>query len=93
MTIIQGGPVLIVPRGCISLPVTFGTSENFHAESILFDVLEVNLPFNAILGRLALYQFIAVAHYAYLVLKMPSPNCILKIYGDRDAVISMLEKL
>jgi hypothetical protein len=29
--------------------------ENFHTESVLFDVAEVSLPFNAILGRPALY--------------------------------------
>jgi hypothetical protein len=59
----------------------------------MFDVAEVSLPFNAILGRPALYQFMAVAHYGYLVLKMPSPNGVLKIRGDREAGISALEKL
>jgi hypothetical protein len=34
-----------------------------------------------------------VAHYGYLVLKMPSPNGVLKIRGDREADISALEKL
>jgi hypothetical protein len=62
-------------------------------ESVLFDVTEVNLPFNALLGRPALYQFMAVAHYGYMVLKMPSPNDVLKICGDRDAGVSALEKL
>jgi hypothetical protein len=73
------GPVSVMPRGCISLPVTFRTAENFHTESILFDVAEVSLPFNAILGRLALYRFMAVAHYGYLDLKMPSPGGVLRI--------------
>jgi hypothetical protein len=85
--------VLVTPRGCISLPVTFGTTENFHTESILFNVAEVSLPFNAILGRPALYQFMVVAHYGYLVLKMPSPNGILKIQGDHDVRVCALEKL
>jgi hypothetical protein len=62
-------------------------------ESILFEVAEVDLPFNAILGRPALYQFMAVAHYGYLVLKMPSPNGVLKIQGDRDTGACALEKL
>jgi hypothetical protein len=53
----------VTPRGCISLPVTFGTTENIRTESVLFDVVEVRLLFNAILGRLALYQFMTVAHY------------------------------
>jgi hypothetical protein len=73
--------VSVTPRGCISLPVAFGTVENFRTESTLFDIVEVSLPFNAILGRLALYQFMAVAHYGYLVLNMPSPNGVLKIRG------------
>jgi hypothetical protein len=87
------GPVPVMPRGCISLPVTFGTPENFRTESILFDVTKVSLPFNAILGRPALYQFMAVAHYEYLVLKMLSPNGVLKIRGDRNAGTTTLEKL
>jgi hypothetical protein len=44
------GLVLVTSRGCISLLVTFGMVENFHTESVLFDVAEVNLPFNAIVG-------------------------------------------
>jgi hypothetical protein len=35
----------------------------------------------------------AVAHYGYLVLKMPSPKGVLKIQGDHDTGVSMLEKL
>jgi hypothetical protein len=68
-------------------------TENFCTESILFDVAEVSLPFNAILGRPTLYQFMVVAHYGYLVLKMPSPNGVLKIQGDHDSGACALEKL
>jgi hypothetical protein len=71
------GLVLVMPCGCISLPVTFGTVESFHIESVLFEVVEESLLFNTILGRLALYQFMVVAHYGYLILKMPSPNSVL----------------
>jgi hypothetical protein len=40
-----------------------------------------------------LYQFMAVAHYGYLVLKMLSPNGIIKIRGDRSAGVSAFENL
>jgi hypothetical protein len=53
----------------------------------------VNLPFNVILGRHALYQFMVVAHYGYLVLKMPTPNDIIKVRVDRSTGVSTLEKL
>jgi hypothetical protein len=87
------GPVSVMSCRCISRPVTFGTPENIHTESILFDVVEVNFPFNAILGRPTLYQFMAVTDYGYWVLKMPSPNGVFKIRGHRDASVSALEKL
>jgi hypothetical protein len=85
--------VSVMPCGCISLPVTFGTTKIFRTESVLFDVAEVSLLFNAILDRPTLYQFMTVTHYRYLVLKMPSPNGVLKIWGDRDAEACALEKL
>jgi hypothetical protein len=87
------GLVSVTLRSFISLPVTFGTVENFYMESVLFDVAEVSLPFNTILGRPALYQFMAVAYYGYLVLKMPSPYGVHKIRGDRDAGVCALKKL
>jgi hypothetical protein len=68
------GPGAIILHGSISLPVIFGTPENYCMESILFDIAEVNLPFNAIMGRLALYQFMTIAHYGYLVLKISLPT-------------------
>jgi hypothetical protein len=62
----------VYPLGSITLPVTFVTEENFRTENVQFDVAEVNLPFNAIIGMPALYWFMDIAHYEYLVLKMSS---------------------
>jgi hypothetical protein len=87
------GPQPVYPLGSIALPVTFGTEENFRTENIVFDVAEVNLPFNAIIGRSALYRFMAIAHYGYLVLKMPSPTGVLTVRGDRAAALAAVKKL
>jgi hypothetical protein len=87
------GPQPVYPLGSITLPVTFGTEENFHTENVQFDVAEVNLPFNAIIGRPALYRFMDIAHYGYLVLKMPSPAGILTVQGDRTAALAVVKKL
>jgi hypothetical protein len=81
------------PLGSIALSVTFKTEENFRTENIVFDIAEVNLPFNAIIGRPALYRFMAIAHYGYLVLKMPSPVGVLTVQGDRAAALTTVEKL
>jgi hypothetical protein len=80
-----------MPCSSISLLVTFRMPENHCMESILFDIAD--LPFNAILGRSALYQFMAVAHYGYLILKMSSPNDVIKTHGDRSANVFALERL
>jgi hypothetical protein len=87
------GPQLVYPLGSIALQVTFGTEEIFRTENVQFDVAEVNLPFNAIIGRPALYRFMAIAHYGYLVLKMPSPAGVLTVRGDRAAALVAVEKL
>jgi hypothetical protein len=79
--------------GTITLLVTFGTEDNFRTENVQFKVAEVNLPFNAIIGRPALYLFMAVAHYEYLVLKMPSPAGVLTVQSDRTAAVVAVEKL
>jgi hypothetical protein len=87
------GQQSVYPLGSIALPVTFGTEENFRTENVVFDVAEVNLPFNTIIGRPALYWFMAIAHYRYLVLKMPSPTRVLTVQGDRAAALAAIEKL
>jgi hypothetical protein len=86
-------PQQVYPLGSIALPVTFGTEENFRTENVQFDVAEVNLPLNAIISRPALYRFMAIAHYGYLVLKMPSPAGVLTVRGDRPAALAAVEKL
>ena len=35
----------------------------------------------------------AIAHYGYLVLKMPSPAGVLIVRGDRTAAVAAVEKL
>jgi hypothetical protein len=87
------GPQSVYPLGSIALPVTFGTEENFRTENVQFDAVEVNLPFNAIIGRSALYWFMSIAHYGYLVLKMSSPARVLTVRGDRATALAVVEKL
>nr|CAH66086.1 H0209A05.3 [Oryza sativa] len=45
------------PLGHIDLPVTFGGSANFRTEWVNFDVADLSLPYNAVLGRPALVKF------------------------------------
>jgi hypothetical protein len=67
----------------VVLPVTFGeTRENYHTEYIKFEVADFETSYHAILGRPAITKFMAVTHYTYLELKMPSHTCVLSLQGD-----------
>ena len=67
------------PLGEITLPVQFGTASNYRVEHINFYVADFDTAYHAILGWPALTKFMAVPHYAYLVLKMPSPAGVLAL--------------
>ena len=58
--------------GEITLPVQFGMASNYRNEHINFYIADFDTAYPAILGRSALAKFMAIPHYAYLVLKMPS---------------------
>jgi hypothetical protein len=72
----------VTPVSQITLPVTFGTRENFCMETIQFEVADFKTEYNALLGCLALSKFMVIPHYTYLVLMMPGPFGIISIRGD-----------
>jgi hypothetical protein len=72
-----------IPLGSVVLPVTFGESrDNYRTEYIKFEVADFETSYHAILGRPTIAKFMAVPHYTYLVLKMPSPAGVLSLQGD-----------
>jgi hypothetical protein len=72
-----------IPLGSVVLPVTFGeTRDNYRTEYVKFEVANFETSYHAILSRLAIAKFMAVPHYTYLVLKMPSPAGVLSLQGD-----------
>jgi hypothetical protein len=72
-----------IPLGSVVLPVTFEESrDNYRTEYIKFDVTDFETSYHAILGRPAIAKFMAVPHYTYLVLKMPSPAGVVSLQGD-----------
>ena len=70
------------PLGEITLPVQFGTASNYYVEHINFYVADFDTTYHTILGRLALAKFMVMPHYAYLVLKMPSPTGVLALRAN-----------
>src|SRR5215216_4383690 len=70
------------PIGKIKIDVLFGDKDHFSREPIWFEVVDLESPYHALLGRPTLAKFMAVPHYAYLRMKMPGPKGIITITGD-----------
>jgi hypothetical protein len=56
----------IVALGKITMPITFGSVHNTRTEQVLFDIVDMDYPYNAIIGRGTLNAFEAVLHPTYL---------------------------
>jgi hypothetical protein len=79
-----------MPIGQVRLPVTFGTRDNYRTESLDFDVAYITLPYNAILGYLALARFMAATHHGFNVLKIPGANGTITVRcNEKDALRSV----
>jgi hypothetical protein len=62
----------IVALGKITMPVTFDFVHNTRTEQVVFDIVDMEYPYNAIIGRGTLIAFEAILHPAYLCIKIPS---------------------
>ncbi|XP_066162167.1 uncharacterized protein [Oryza sativa Japonica Group] len=80
------------PLGHVELPMTFGDSTNFRTERNDFDVADLNLPYNAVLGRPTLVKFMAATHYAYLQMKMQGPAGPITVFGDVKVALTCAEQ-
>ena len=70
--------------GKITLPVSFGDLSNPMTESITFDVMEMNYPYNAIFGRGLINKFEAIVHQLYLCMKMPANKGVITVRGNQQ---------
>jgi hypothetical protein len=70
------------PMGKIRMDVMFGSRDNCRVENLMFEVVNLESPYHALLGRPALAKFMASTHVAYLKMKMPGPKGAITIIGD-----------
>jgi hypothetical protein len=76
------------PIGCINLEVSCGIGENKHREMLTFEVANLDIGYNCILGRLFLLRFVVVIHTTYTTIKMPDPRGVITLKSDqRDALV------
>jgi hypothetical protein len=75
----------IVALGKITMPITFSYVHNTRTEQVVFDIADMEYPYNAIIGRGTLNAFEAILHLAYLCMKIPSDQGPIAIYGSQKA--------
>jgi hypothetical protein len=75
----------IVALGKITMSVTFGYIHNTRTEQVVFDIVDMDYPYNAIIGRGTLNAFEAILHLAYLCMKIPSEQGPIDVHGSQEA--------
>jgi hypothetical protein len=74
--------LLCVPMGKIQMDVIFGSWDNCRVENLMFEVVDLESPYHALLGRPALAKFMASTHVVYLKMKIPGPKGVITVIGD-----------
>jgi hypothetical protein len=75
----------IAALGKITMSVTFGFVHNTRTEQVVFDIVDMEYPYNAIIGRGTLNAFEAILHPAYLCMKIPSEQGPIVVHGSQEA--------
>jgi hypothetical protein len=75
----------ITTLGKITMPVTFGFVHNTRTKQVVFDIVDMEYPYNAIICRGTLNAFEAILHPAYLCMKIPSEQGRIVVHGSQEA--------
>jgi hypothetical protein len=75
----------ILALGKITMPVTFGYVHNTRTEQVVFDIIDMEYPYNAVIGRVTLNAFESILHPAYFCMKIPSEQGPIIVHGSQEA--------
>jgi hypothetical protein len=75
-----------VALGKITMPITFGYVHNTRIEQIVFDIVDMEYPYNTIIGRGTSNSFEAILHPAYLCMKIQSDQGPIAVHGSQEPV-------
>jgi hypothetical protein len=69
----------------ITMPITFGYVHNTKTKQVVFDIIDMDYPYNAIIGQGTLNAFEAILHPTYLCMKIPSDQDPIVVHGSQEA--------
>jgi hypothetical protein len=67
------------------MPVTFGYVHNTRIKQVVFYIVDMEYPYNAIIGRGTLNTFEAILHPTYLCMKIPWEQGPIAVHGSQEA--------
>jgi hypothetical protein len=73
-----------VALGKITMPITYGYVHHTRTEQVIFDIVDMEYPYNVIIGRGTLNVFEATLHLAYLCMKIPSDQGPIAVHGSQE---------
>jgi hypothetical protein len=74
----------IATLGKITMPITFGYVHNSRTEQVVFDIVDMDYPYNAIIRRGTVNVFEAILHPTYLCMKIPSDQGPIAVHGSQE---------
>jgi hypothetical protein len=69
----------------ITMLITFIYVHNTRTDQVVFDIVDMEYPYNAIIGRGTLNAFEAILHPPYLCMKIPSDQGPIAVHGSQEA--------
>jgi hypothetical protein len=75
----------IIALGKITISVTFGYVHSTRSEQVIFDIVDMENPYNAIISRGTLNAFETMLHPAYLCMKIFSEQGPIAVHGSQEA--------
>jgi hypothetical protein len=75
----------IVALGKITMQISFSYVHNTRTEQVVFDIVHMDYPYNAIIGRGTLNAFEAILHPTYMCMKIPSDQGPIAVHGSQEA--------
>jgi hypothetical protein len=74
-----------VALGKITMPISFCYVHYTKKEQVVFDIVYMDYPYNAIIGQGTLNAFESILHLAYLCMKIPSDQGPIAVHASQEA--------
>jgi hypothetical protein len=75
----------VMALGKLAMPITFGYVNNTRTKEVVFEIVDMDLPYYGIIERGTLNIFEAILHSTYIYMKIPSNQGVISVYGSQEA--------